>query len=78
MPTKIPDVRANFAANLKHYRLALSMSQGDLAKKTGLQTAAISNFECGRRAPSLENLAIISKALGVSVHVMIFTPDKGR
>jgi len=42
-------------------------TQEDLAKKCGLHTTAIAQFETGRRKPSFNNLIKISKGLNVSL-----------
>jgi len=42
-------------------------TQEDLAKRCGLHTTAIAQFETGRRKPSFNNLIKISKGLNVSI-----------
>ena len=52
--------------NLRKLRLKKNFSQGDLAKKLGVDRAYISNIENGRMNPTLSTLEKISKALGIS------------
>ena len=57
----------HFPEHLKHIRDSKDLSQGDLAKRAGLQPAAISHFETGERKPSFDNLIKLADALGVSM-----------
>ena len=57
----------DFRTNLKEIRLFLGMSQGDLAKRTGLTPSAISHFETGQREPLVGNLIKLADALSVTV-----------
>jgi len=56
-----------FSEHLQQIRQAKGLSQGDLAKRTGLKPAAISHFETGQRKPSFDNLIKLAEALGVSM-----------
>ena len=56
-----------FSGHLQHIRQTKGLSQGDLAKRTGLKPAAISHFETGQRKPSFDNLIKLAEALGVSM-----------
>lgn len=47
------------------------MSQSELGEKAGLQPAAISHFENGRRAPSFSNLRKLADALSVSIDYLL-------
>jgi transcriptional regulator with XRE-family HTH domain len=60
-----------FKDRLKQTRESREWSQSDLAKKAGLQAAAISHFETGQRSPSFENLRKLSDALSVSIDFLI-------
>lgn len=55
-----------FPERVRKIREDRGMLQTDLAERTGLQGAAISHFECGRRKPSLKNLIALIEALDVS------------
>ena len=56
-----------FKENLRAYRQARSMTQKELAKKTGLTHEWISHYENGRRLPSLQNLIKLADALNISI-----------
>ena len=56
-----------FSGHLQQIRQSKGLSQGDLAKRTGLKPAAISHFETGQRKPSFDNLIKLADALGVSM-----------
>lgn len=55
-----------FAKNMKKLREAKDMSQGDIHRATGIDRAYISNLEAGKQNPTLETIAKIAEALGVS------------
>lgn len=61
----------NLARRLKESRENRELKQADLAKRTGLQPSAISQFETGQREPSPENLKKLADALGVSVDFLL-------
>lgn len=65
MSTKLETV-TGFSRRLRAARELRALSQGDLARKSGLQSAAISHFETGRRRPSHANLLRLADALDVS------------
>lgn len=67
---------AEFNDRLRKARESLGLTQADLAKKSGLQAAAISHFETGHRAPSFENLRKLSDALNVSVDYLLGRIDE--
>lgn len=48
-------------------RQELGMSQAELARRSGLTAAAISQFEAGTRRPRYDALRKLSRALGVSL-----------
>lgn len=56
---------------IKQSREALQMTQSDLASKSGLTPAAISQFETGDRDPALDSLNKLADALEVSVDFLI-------
>lgn len=55
-----------FAKNIKRLREAKNMSQGDIHRATGIDRAYISNLEAGKQNPTLETIAKLAEALGVS------------
>jgi transcriptional regulator with XRE-family HTH domain len=55
-----------FAVNLKSERLRRKLSQEALAAKAGLSVSYISMLERGQRAPPLDTLESLAKALAVT------------
>ena len=55
-----------FAKNMKKLREAKGLSQGDIHRATGIDRAYISNLESGKQNPTLETIAKIAEALGIS------------
>ena len=52
---------------IKTLRKTRGLSQEDLALRLGMQRSTISNYEIGRRSPSLRELEKISSILGVGL-----------
>ena len=52
---------------IKYYRKKLSITQSELAQKTGISLRALSNYETGLRKPPLEVLLKIADVLDISV-----------
>jgi transcriptional regulator with XRE-family HTH domain len=65
-----------FSERLRNARQMRELSQSDLAEKTGLQPSAISHFETGRRAPSFDNLKVLSDALQVTTDYLLGRVDQ--
>lgn len=61
----------NFENILRRIREQKNLSQSELGEKAGLQPAAISHFENGRRAPSFANLRKLADALSVSIDYLL-------
>jgi transcriptional regulator with XRE-family HTH domain len=55
-----------FSVNLKSERLRRKLSQESLAHKAGLSVSYISMLERGQRAPPLDTLESLAKALSVA------------
>ncbi|MDX1922161.1 MAG: helix-turn-helix transcriptional regulator [Alphaproteobacteria bacterium] len=53
--------------NIKKYRLALDLSQEELADKCGFDRTYISMLERGKRNPSLINLIRLAEGLGINI-----------
>jgi transcriptional regulator with XRE-family HTH domain len=47
-------------------RLAAGLTQAELARRTGIHRPNIARVEAGRHTPSLETLARLAAAIGVS------------
>lgn len=52
---------------IKTLRKTRGITQDDLAKRLGVQRATISNYEIGRRTPSVSDLEKLGSILGVSL-----------
>lgn len=55
----------NCGQNIKSARNASGMTQEELAKKCGMATITIRQYESGKREPRQEQLRLIASALGV-------------
>jgi putative transcriptional regulator len=58
--------------NLKIERLKRNLSQKDLAKKIGITSQAISDYETGRTNPNYNVMAKIAKELDATVDELFF------
>lgn len=52
--------------NLRRIRIEKGMSQGDICRALNLDRAHICNIENGKQNPTLDTIAKIAKALGVT------------
>lgn len=59
-------IGARIAVNVKKIREQKSMTQDDLATKTGLTVGYVSLIESGQRSPSMGALSKLAKGLGVA------------
>ncbi|MDY0210938.1 MAG: helix-turn-helix transcriptional regulator [Acholeplasma sp.] len=57
--------------NLKEIRKTKQISQTELAKKLGISSQAVQQFENGNRTPSLERAVEIAQALEVTLDELI-------
>src|SRR3546814_5370774 len=60
-----------FRRRLATARDSRKISQGELAKKTGLPASSISHFEGGGRKPSFDNLLRLADALDVTTDYLL-------
>jgi len=61
------DIARVFAKNVKSCREFLGMTAAELATRSGLTPAAISQIEAGKRCPTLGSSLSISNALGAKM-----------
>lgn len=54
-----------FGKRLRELRAKHSVTQDDLARRTGLHATAIGRFECGAREPRLKTILCLARGLGV-------------
>lgn len=52
---------------LREQRESMGWTQTDVAKLSGINSMAVSHFECDRREPSIRNAVKLCKALNVSM-----------
>ena len=64
-------LEARFGNKLRQVRTNKKMSQGDIAKKLGVNAAYISQIERGLQNVSLKIVERLAKALGVSMRQLI-------
>lgn len=65
------DTRRLVGRNLRRLRLALGISQEELAYRAGIDRVYMSELERGRRNPSLLVLTRLAKALGVTLNDLV-------
>jgi transcriptional regulator with XRE-family HTH domain len=74
--TSDADIYNRIRLGCKNKRLALDMSQVDLAKKAGVAVRTIKNFELGDQI-SLMSLMKIMRAIGESSRFEFLVPEEG-
>ena len=62
----VSKVQKQFGKRVRELRKAKGLSQEELAFKAGIHRTYIGGIERGERNPSLNNIAAIAKALGVT------------
>lgn len=65
-----------FRDRLRTAREFRGFSQGDLAKRAGLQASAVSHFETGTRKPSFNNLKRLADTLRVTTDYLLGRSNK--
>ena len=70
--------RTGLGAAIRRERVALGISQEELAKRSGLQRTYISDLERGTRNPSVGSIQRIAQALGVPVAKLFEQLDNGN
>jgi transcriptional regulator with XRE-family HTH domain len=71
-PRQTRTVRRQFAERLKEVRLAKGLSQESLAELSGLHRTYVGSVERAERNVSIDNIAKLAEALGVSVRDLFF------
>ena len=72
---KKEDVRRLMARNIRTVRSAKAWSQHDLAAEAGVRQALVSSLESASANPTLESMARIARALGLSVAELLSDKD---
>jgi transcriptional regulator with XRE-family HTH domain len=65
-----------FPERLKKARELRGLGQPDVAKRSGIQSSAISHFETGNRKPSFDNLRRLAQALDVTTDFLMGRTDE--
>lgn len=60
---------------IKHARTKKNVTQAELAKRVGLATVTVRQYENGSREPNIETLRKIALALGVSIYSLVSFDD---
>ena len=60
-------IEKQFGEQVRKLRLAMDLSQEELAFKAGVHRTYLGSIERGERNPSLKNIAAIAKALNISL-----------
>lgn len=75
MPTMHADELVQvFAENVRRHRLALGLSQRELADKLGVHPPYISDLERGKKTPQLGGLARLAEALDTTPDMLLVRP----
>ena len=53
----------DFGEKIKHLRNSMGMSQGELAKRSGLAQSSISYIESGMKKPNIDTITALANAL---------------
>ena len=56
---------------IKSFRMKLNLSQRELARKIGVEQNTVSQWENGKRQPSVENLVNLSAVLNCTVDELL-------
>ena len=67
----VPRLRAAFARRLRELRRARGLSQDRLGGRVGLSGKFLGEVERGEKSISLDNLARVARAVGVSLGAMV-------
>lgn len=67
----------DFGILLKVARVKARLTQSELAKRLGVQAQHISQWECGKRSPTLKTVLRLCKALNVSVVSFLSDLEEG-
>lgn len=60
---------------LRKYRMENGMTQADLAGKLSISQNAVSQYESGKRTPTVKRLSVIASALDCSVSDIVSDSD---
>lgn len=69
------ELRRVFAERFKRRRLAMGLSQGELAKKLHVEVQNVGRWESGIRVPGTENIILMSRVLECSTDYLLGVSD---
>ena len=69
------ELQTLFGHNIRRLRLERKLTQEELAQKAGINRSYLGSVERGGRRVSMENIARLAKALGVSADVLFRSAD---
>jgi len=67
----------SFGRNLSRFRKEKGLTQEDLVKRSGVAISQIRRYEADKSSPTLEVIARLARALGVSIDEMVFDKATG-
>lgn len=76
MDSKKTDKYITIGENIRFRRKAKNLSQEQFARALGISVAAISSYETGKTAPSLEVAIKMTELFGVSLSTLLFKSDE--
>lgn len=65
------EVERQFGKRVRELRLAMGLSQEELAFKVGVHRTYLGGVERGERNPSLKNIAAIARALDITLQELL-------
>ena len=68
-------IQKQFGEQVRKLRLAMNLSQEELAFKAGVHRTYLGSIERGERNPSLKNIAAIAKALNITLSQLFSFDD---
>jgi len=68
----VREMTDNIAKRIGSERMALAMTQSELAKLIGTYQPVVSMWESGNQEPSLSSAAKLATALGVTIDYLVF------
>lgn len=71
---KMSEISKNLGVSLEYLRKARGVTQGQLAKISGIPRTTLSHMESGMGNPSLKTLSKLAVALGVSYEELLIAP----
>lgn len=73
---EVETVKRKWGASIRRQRLYLGMTQVQLAKAVAVDQSAVSAWESGRKAPTIERQLAIANALRIDARVLFEFPQQ--